>query len=83
MSDERRPLDYSANLAPRRARVWGMSARVWLLLAGFCAFVEFAGSFATGGRIGGWADRAFIAAVAAVGLVALINALRAVRRSGR
>lgn len=52
---------------------------VWFLLAGFCAFVEFAGSFATNGRINGWGDLSFILVFAFVGLVALIQGFRCKR----
>ena len=73
-------IDYEA--PPRSPpRIWHTSAPVWFALAAFCAFVEIAGSIATNGRIGGWADIAFITILAAIGLVALINALRLSREA--
>jgi hypothetical protein len=52
---------------------------VWLLVAGFCAFVQFAGWFATNGRIKGWGDIIFFVVFGAVALIALINVIRPVR----
>jgi hypothetical protein len=80
MTNEAPIVDY----APKQpaTRTWGLSRPVWLLVAGFCAFVEFAGWFATNGRINGWGDIAFIVALAGIGVVALINAIRPVRQAG-
>ncbi|MEA2735239.1 MAG: hypothetical protein QOE14_1690 [Humisphaera sp.] len=80
MSNEPPIVNYEAK--PPASRTWGLSRPVWLLIAGFCAFVEFAGLFATNGRINGWGDIAFIAVFAALGVVALINAIRPVRQAG-
>ena len=80
MANEPRIVDYEPK--PPASRTWGLSRPVWLLVAGFCAFVEFAGWFATNGRINGWGDVAFFAALPALGLVALINAMRPVRQPG-
>ena len=74
---ESKPLNYeSKTTAPAVPRVWGFSRNVWLLVAGFCAFVEFAGDFATGGRINGWEDVAFVLVFAIVGVIAFVNALQ-------
>jgi hypothetical protein len=59
-----------------------MSRYVWLLVAGFCAFVEFAGAFAANGRINGWSDVVFVLFFACLGVVAFVNALRAPWRAG-
>lgn len=72
-------IDYEAR-APSQ-RTWGVSLFVWLLVAGFCAFVEFAGWFGTNGRTNGLGDIAFIVVFAVVGVAALTNALRPVRRA--
>ena len=80
MTNERPIVDYAPN--PPETRTWGLSRPVWLLVAGFCAFVEFAGWFATNWRMNGWSDIVFIAVLAAIGLVALINAIRPVRQAG-
>lgn len=63
------------------ARVWGLSRPIWVLVAGFCAFAEFAGAFVTNGRIAGWDDIGFITVFAVLGVVALINAMRLLRQS--
>ncbi|MFT3788970.1 MAG: hypothetical protein QM770_22825 [Tepidisphaeraceae bacterium] len=57
-------------------RVWGLSGPLWLLVAGLATFVEFAGFFATNGRINSWNDIVFIITVAVLGVVAVINAIR-------
>ena len=80
MTEKRAIIDDKAK-GPSR-RTWGLSRHVWLLLACFCAFAEFAGSFATNSRISGWGDVAFIVVFAVVGVAALINALRLTRRVG-
>lgn len=77
------PISYESNTAvPPVPRVWGMSRHVWLLVAGFCAFVEFAGAFATNGRVNGWGGVAFIVVFAVVGVIAFMNALRLLWRAG-
>lgn len=54
-----------------------MSRPVWLCAAVACAVILAAGEFATGGRISGWGDVAFIV-VFAVGTITLTwAALRA------
>jgi hypothetical protein len=53
-----------------------------LLVAGFCAFVEFAAESATNGRMNGWGDVVLILAFACAGVVAFINALRLLWRAG-
>ncbi len=73
-------VEYHADRPP--TRTWGLSRPVWALVSGFCAFVEFASDFATGGRIGGWGDVVFIVGFAALGLVAFINAVRPPTRAG-
>jgi hypothetical protein len=79
MANEPPIVDYA--LKPPATRTWGLSRPVWFLVAGFCGFVEFAGWFATNGRINGWGDIAFIVVLAGIGLVALINGLRPVRQA--
>jgi hypothetical protein len=77
------PLNYeSKTTVPPVPRVWGLSRYVWLLIAGFCAFVEFAGAFATNGRVNGRGDVAFIVVFAVVGVIAFVNALRLLWRAG-
>jgi hypothetical protein len=61
---------------PPPLRVWGMTWGVWLLIAAFCGFAEFTGAFATGGRVNGRADVAFILIFALIGVAAVITALR-------
>ena len=68
---EAHKLDYESR-APKAVRRFFTPAGSFLL-AGFCAFIEFAGWFATNGRINGWADLSFILVVAFVGLVGLIE----------
>jgi hypothetical protein len=75
------PINYEAKpSAPSVPRVWGLSRSVWLMVAGFCAFVEFAGAFATNGRINDGSDVIFVLAFACLGVVALVNALRLTSR---
>jgi hypothetical protein len=59
---------------------WRLSWWIWLSIAAFCAFAEFAGNFSTGGRINGWSDVIFIVAFAFLGLIAFINSLYGVSR---
>jgi hypothetical protein len=76
------PIDYESKEAvPSVPRLWGMPRSVWLLIAGFCAFAEVAGNFATNGRINGWGDIAFVLSFASIGVVAFINALRLLWRA--
>jgi hypothetical protein len=77
LNDKRTILGYEAKLPT--PRVWGLSRPVCLLVFGFCAFTEFAGWFATNGRINGGDDVAFVVVFAGVGVVALMNALRPIR----
>jgi len=71
------PIDYESKpSAPAVPRVWGLSRFVWLLIACFCAFVGFAGAFATNGHINSPNDVAFVLAFACLGVVAFVNALR-------
>ena len=59
--------------SPRRL---GMTASVWLLIAGFCGLIEFAGSFANDGFTHDWnKDVVFIVAFALLGGFALLNAI--------
>jgi len=59
--------------SPRR---WGMTAPVWLLIAGFCGLIEFAGAIAGANRVHEWSDDvAFIILFAVIGGIALVNAL--------
>jgi len=53
---------------------------VWLAVAGFALFVEFAGSFATGGRINGWGDISFVIFFGLLAVLAFINLVRALLR---
>jgi hypothetical protein len=79
---ESEPINYESKPAgPPVPRVWGLTRPVWLLLAAFCSFVEFAGAFATNGRVNGWGDVAFILVFSVVGVTAFINALRLLRRA--
>jgi len=78
MDNEPPVLDYEVKSPVSRA--WRLSRPVWLLIAGFCGFVEFAGWFSTNGRVNGWGDLLYIIAFAALGLVALANAVRPVKR---
>jgi hypothetical protein len=76
------PIDYeSKKVVPEVPRVWGMSRGVWLLVGGFCAFVESAAHFAANGRIQGWGDMVFVLAFACLGVVAFMNALRLLWRA--
>lgn len=80
---ESEPINYDRKTAgPSATRVWGLSRPVWLLVAAFSGFVEFAGAFATNGRVSGWGDVAFILVFAVVGVMASANALRLVWRAG-
>jgi hypothetical protein len=76
MSSKPPIFDYEPIKLNRVTRVWGISRPIWVIVAGSCAFVEFAGWFATDGRINGWGDVTFVAAFAAIGLIALMNAIR-------
>lgn len=79
---ESEPLSYARKPAvPPVPRLWGLSRLVWLLIAGTCGFVEFAGEVATGGRVNGRSDVAFIVTFAVVGVIALINSLRLLWRA--
>jgi hypothetical protein len=73
--------DESYKAVPAVPRLWGLSRGVWLLVAGFCAFAEFAAAFATNGRMGGWGDVVFVLVFAWVGVVAFINAVRLLWRA--
>jgi hypothetical protein len=53
---------------------------MWLLVAGFCVFVEFAGAFATNRWIRGWDDVIFNLVFGGGALLAIYNAIRAYRR---
>jgi hypothetical protein len=69
-------LDYQPKST--RRRVWGISASIWLVIAGFCAFLLWAGVFAGDMRnrgIHGWRNIAFVAGFALIGVSALIMAL--------
>ena len=78
------PINYERKTAePSVPRVWGLSRPVWLLLAAFCGFVEFARAFATNGRVNGWGDLAFILVFAVLGVMAFVNALRLLWRAGK
>ena len=77
------PINYESKAAvPQVPRLWGLSRYVWLLIAGFCGFIEFAGAFATNGRINGWGDVTFVLVFAVLGVIAFINALRLLWRAG-
>ena len=62
-------------------RVWGVPRVMWTAIAGFSAFFEWAGNFATGGRVMGFSDIVFIIGFAVVGVVALLNAIRPASRA--
>ena len=61
--------------SPSVQRIWGMARGVWLLVAGFCVFIEVAFWSATNGRINGWGDIGLFAMLSAVALLALLHAM--------
>jgi hypothetical protein len=81
--DDRPPM-FDHQPKQQTSRVWGLSCPVWLLVAGFCAFIEFVAWFATDGFKFGfsWSEMSFVVAFAAIGLVALLNAIRLMWNAG-
>jgi hypothetical protein len=73
-------IDYAPRLTATRR--WGMSRRMWWVLASFCAVIHLYAWFAMNGRRNSVGDNAVLVVLGAIGLVALINAIRPLRQAG-
>jgi hypothetical protein len=64
----------------QQRRPWQMSGLYWLMISAACAVAYIAGAIATGGRINGAGDVAFILIFGFVGLFSLAWGLISIRR---